>query len=191
MASFIAFNANADDVLYNNLLDASGYSDPVSSYGPLADSFSTGASVENLTDVQLLLTSLGDQPTGSFTVSLYSDNAATPGSLLADLATYNDSVLSSSSAIVDTTVSGIVLAANTRNWIELSTTSNSVAEWVYTAAANSTDNELNANINGVSFNNAIPPYQMAVTAAPVPVPSAISLMGLGIAGLAALRRKSA
>ncbi len=193
MASFIVFNANADDTLYNNLLDASGYADSVSSLGSLGDSFSTGAAFENLTDVQLLLTNFGNTATGSFTVSLYSDNATNPGSLLANLAVYNDSVLTSGAAVVDTSVSGVILDPNTRYWIELSTTSNSVAGWLWTANAGNTDtiSEYNFNNGGVSSNNSNNPYQMAVTAAPVPVPPAFALMSLGIAGLAALRRKSA
>ena len=179
--------------LYNNLLDASGYADSVSSVGPLRNSFSTGTTIENLTDVQLLLTNFGNTATGSFTVSLYSDNATNPGSLLANLATYNDSVLTSGSAVVDTTVSGVILDPNTRYWIELSTTSNSVAGWLWTATAGNTDtiSEYNFNNGGVSSNSSNNPYQMAVTAAPVPVPPAFALMSLGIAGLAALRRKSA
>jgi hypothetical protein len=64
----LSVNASAE-VLYNNLYDTSGGVESVAANSPLADSFSTGASAEALTDVQLYLNSSDTSSTGSFTLS--------------------------------------------------------------------------------------------------------------------------
>ncbi len=73
--SCMALSSNAvsaNTILYNNLPAATNGTDPVSSFGPLADSFSTGASPLYLVDVKLLLRAAGI--TGSLTVTLRDDN---------------------------------------------------------------------------------------------------------------------
>src|SRR4051812_36309464 len=80
---------------YDNFNAPTSDSDSVSSFGPLADSFSTGSSAAALIEVDLLLS--GDNTIkGSTTVSLLSDNSASPGALITVLATIPNSVLTSS-----------------------------------------------------------------------------------------------
>lgn len=188
-ASLISVNATAD-VLYNNLYDSSGGVDPIASTGPIADSFSTGNYDVTLTDVQLYLNASNTSSTGSFTVSLLADNGNTPGALINYLGTFSDNVLTSSNNLFDPLFTGnYILAANTRYWIELTATSDSTANWVYDLNANPST-EYVSNVNG-TFPNSNGPYEMAVYAAPVPLPPSFILMGLGFAGMMGFRRKAA
>jgi hypothetical protein len=117
--------------LYNNLGAVSDGTDPLIFLGPLADSFSTGPAT-TLDDVKLLLrTSFID--TSSSTVSLLSDNATSPGSLIAQLGSISDSSLPVGSlAVVDfAAFTPIALAANTRYLIELTSTVFSSAVWSF------------------------------------------------------------
>jgi hypothetical protein len=82
------------DVLYNNLGGLSNGNDPISSFGPLADSFSTLALGFLFNDLKLLLS--GDNTSdGSTSVRLLSDRAGNPGSILDILGTIDDSLLTS------------------------------------------------------------------------------------------------
>jgi len=87
---------NASDI-YNNLNSSTAGSDPVSYYsstywGPLADSFSTGAGGFAVNQVTVLLS--GDNTSlGSISAYLLSDNAVHPGGVLATFGTLNDSSL--------------------------------------------------------------------------------------------------
>jgi hypothetical protein len=176
----------AADVLYNNLppLATSGGTAAVSTadHGPLGDSFSTGSTAENLTDVELLI-DVGnvDPPADSFTVDLYSDSSTSPGSLLDTIATVDDSSLTNSLAVYDFTLgTPYSLAADTRYWIELSGDSTS-GQWSYDVSNTGIGvaGEFNY-YDGTSFaNSAFTPYQMEVMATPasaVPEPPSWTLM---------------
>jgi len=77
--AFIARPVSAD-VLYDNLNVPSAGADLVNlTWGPLADSFSTGSGGFILQDVKLLLSG-GNTSTGSIAVTLLSENSITPGS---------------------------------------------------------------------------------------------------------------
>ena len=80
-------------ILYNNLPPAAtnNHADAVFTFGPLADSFSTGGSAVNLSDVKLLLET--GTPTGSITVTLRSDSSTSPGAVLTTIGTLNDTSL--------------------------------------------------------------------------------------------------
>jgi len=176
--------------IYDSLTGATTISsDPVTSFGPLADSFSTiGATT--LVDVKFLLT--GDPTAGGTTiVYLLSDASTSPGSVIAQLGSINDSSLTSSFTVQD--VSGfapVALNAGTRYWIELSST-NSSAFWAYTydIMGPGVAGEFFANSAAV-FPNYDGPYQMQVNtgAVPIPEPTAFALAMIGIGTLVALRR---
>jgi hypothetical protein len=92
-------------------------------------------------------------------------------------------MLSTSLSTLSAPFSSIALAADTRYWIELSTSTGSL-EWAYTAANDGIGvaNEYNFSAGSVSANQAFTPYQMRIGSA-VPEPSTWALMLAGFAGL--------
>ncbi|QWF70473.1 VPLPA-CTERM sorting domain-containing protein [Methylomonas paludis] len=198
----IAINANADTI-YDSLSAVSAGFNLVSNanFGPLADSFSTGANPFSLTDLQLALTSNDASTSGTVTVSLFSDSDASLGSLLATLGTISDTSLS---AYTPTTVdfaqsTPIQLAANTRYWIEVSATDDSSAGWSYTTDTTGTGvaTEFNANSFQVYANAGDPaqnlindPYQLQISGVTaVPLPGAAWFFATAVGALSALRRR--
>ncbi|MFI5331708.1 MAG: choice-of-anchor R domain-containing protein, partial [Desulfobaccales bacterium] len=103
---------------------------------PLFDSFSVGPvgpEGTTLLDVQLLLksSSSSGSSSGFFSVALYSDSGnhqPSPGTLLQLIGTLNDGSLTSDLSVVDFPTA-YHLDADTRYWIELSSTDGSTAEW--------------------------------------------------------------
>jgi hypothetical protein len=195
LAPFGSTAANAT-YLYNNIDVSSGGTAHASTSdnGPLGDSFSTGSAGYTLTSVDLLV--LADNPSdgGSFTVSLLNDNSTFPGSTIAT-DTFNDSALSTSLSTLSAPFSSIKLAADTRYWIELSTSTGSL-KWSFTGANDGIGvaNEFNFYAGAVSANQSFTPYQMRIGSA-APEPSTWALMLAGFAGLGFVRyrfsRKSA
>ena len=203
--------ASANTVLYDNLPPSatSGGADFVNTFnpntpdtwGPLADSFSTGSDPLWLADVKLLLSGDSTQA-GSITVRLLSDNPTYPfpGSRMLTIGTLSDSLLSLTPSVIDFPVSpGFSLTPNTRYWIEVSSTDSSTAEWSYATdgsglgVANEYNYSLGSNPNsngGVSPNSNAGPYQMEVNANSVPEPSALIVWsGLCAMGLIAAWRR--
>lgn len=185
--------ANAG-VLYDNLSAVSNGSDRVGAFGPLADSFSTTGAT-TLVYVKVLLTNGGNAGTGTVDVSLLDDDAGSPGNFLAALGSISDNSITAALTIFDLPQApGIGLAANTRYWIELSTSDNSTAEWSWSfdTTGPGVADEFYANVAGVSPNED-GPYQMQLLgASAVPEPS--TLLGgslVALLGLAALRRERA
>jgi len=189
--------------IYNNLGATSDGSDPIGSFGPLYDSFTSSSSVQAITGLSLALSGVPQVSViaessvadgGILTVGLYSDSGTTPGALIATLATISDATIGP--GINDYTITLLtdpVLAANTRYWIGLSDTGDSTG-WSDSLdlSGPGVSGEYFANENGV-FPNSDGPYQMTVTVGS-PVPDAggtAYLLGLGVAGLVVLRRKLA
>jgi hypothetical protein len=184
--------ANAS-AIYNNLYSANAGVDPLTNWGPpLFDSFSTGPSGFNLADVKLLLEGAPTSP-GSFTAAVYSDSSTAPGALLYTIGTLSDSALSSSLSVVDFTLaSPDYLAANTRYWLVLNTTNNSSAEWGWSfdQSALGVAGEYFGHGTSVYPNTASGPYQMELSSSSaVPEPTTMLLLGLGLIGVAGVRRK--
>jgi hypothetical protein len=194
-AGLLTTAANAGSVvLFDNLSASSGFADGVDTttgLGPLADSFSTGGASVFLTDVKLLLelqvTGAGG---GSMTVSLLSDNSTSPGSLLTTLATINDSdLIFGPPQVIDIPVASFALAANTRYWIQLATTTGSSTAifWLGSLDTSGTGvaSEFSSNsLLGVTANVNEGAYQMQVIGnSAIPEPSSVVLLGAGVAGI--------
>lgn len=185
-------------VLYDNLSAVTAGLDPIVTIGPLADSFSTGASGFSLADVKVLLQGSGGK--GRTTVSLLSDNATSPGSLLTTIGTIAGGSLSTSvPTVVDLRLAAAYgLSAMTRYWIELSSSDSTTGWWwsldqtppgVSGEFFFNTSRGVQANSNG--------PYQMCVADAgggcstpiiSVAEPANFSILGLSLLALGLVRR---
>jgi len=175
-------------VLYDNLSASISGEDFVSSSGPVADSFSTGGSAVSLTDVKVMVS--GDPTsTGDISVSLLADGSTSPGGLIATLGSIVAGSLGTDVVYDFSLVSPMALASDTRYWIELTTSNDSVTwPWSLDVSGTGVGSEFFANSSGVSPNE-FGPYLMQVNA--VPEPAALSLIAISILALGILRRKNA
>ncbi|MFZ0638819.1 MAG: PEP-CTERM sorting domain-containing protein [Candidatus Acidiferrales bacterium] len=179
--------------VYNNLGSTSDGSDPISSFGPLADSFATGSSNFSFDSLTVLLDVSSTDSSGSVTASLLSNNSGAPGSSLLVLGTVSDLSLSTSLTDYTFSFSTYTLLADTTYWIQLSSSNGSVAYWAWSLdqSAQGVAGQFFSNEDGV-FPNTDGPYQMEVggtgTSA-TPEPSSLFLAFTGLLGLAPLRRK--
>jgi uncharacterized protein (TIGR03437 family) len=190
-------------ILFDELNAANAGSDSVTMFGPLGESFSTGASSVSLTDVMIKLGiapnnspteasirrragggSIRVQPVSSsspaVTIALYSNNVLRPGTLVAQLGTVLDSSLPASGALQNFDIPvnpPVPLTANTRYWILVTSSNNSVAGFAWTTDVSGigSANEYTFFNEGVFPNVGVSdgPYQLRITAAPpaTPVPT--------------------
>jgi hypothetical protein len=189
-ASFRISTPAHSAVLYDNLIYASMGSDPADPavFGPLYNSFSTGTGGFSLSRIGLLIKS-SDSDGGSFTVNVLS-GLNFPDSTVFLAGTFLDSQLGSALSTFNVNFSPVSLAANTRYWVELSTTGS--VQWAYEGdgAGTGVNGEFFQNQNG-NFDNSNGPYQMQVsdsTVSSVPETATWVMMILGFAGLASAVR---
>jgi hypothetical protein len=159
-------------VLYDNLSAFSLSNDPISGpTAPLSDSFSTGTGAAALTDIKVLaygnpILGNGGVSAGSVDLTLLADNGTAPGAALLYLGSLSDSALSTSPTVFDVPLATPYnLAANTRYWIELSSSNGTVAHWEFSQDTNGPGvaNEF-FSFGGSVYPNAAGPYQMQVNA---------------------------
>jgi hypothetical protein len=186
LAGFVAASAPASAaVLFDSLGPASAGAGHTGVGKILGASFSTGGSSVILGDVSVLVQDDVPSDGGTFQISLLSDASTSPGAILAASASLPDSDLSTSFTL-QTVDFGFSLAAHTRYWIELSSTSTTGIGWSYT-------NDFSG--PGVSgefwdddgvFPNSEGPYQMEVkttSTTTVPEPSTWAMLLIGFTGL--------
>jgi len=190
----LSVSAHAQTILFDNTSASRGGDEHVATgsglNGPLSQSFSTGGSAVSLQSVSLLLNRDAALPSGSFSVSLWSDDGSgSPGTFLSQIGALNDTALPSSPTLLDfnPATSSSILTANTRYWIHVSSASDTQALWSYSAddQGSGVAGEYFANDAGV-FDVTYGPYMMRVTVTAVPEPStvaaaaAIALLGIGV-----------
>ncbi len=176
--------------IYDNLPASSSGTDPVRTFGPLYDSFTSPATPETISSLDLALSGPGG--TGTLTIGLYSDSATHPGALIATLGSIADPTIT---AGVNTYSVSLInnpsLTPGTRYWIGLVDDADSGWAWAIDTSGTGVAGEYFANSNG-TFPNSSGPYQMRLLGSST-VPdagSASALLGLGVAALAAARRRS-
>jgi hypothetical protein len=177
-------------ICYNNILLPS---DGTMSVDSLFDSFTTGFSGQGIAEADFRF-----QGAGTFSLKLLSNNADnTPGNVL-DSANFmaNPSLAfppvddPSALYIQEFVIPNWSVSANTRYWIELSSSASDLA-WSYASApGGGTANEFWADSSGVFPNGSgIGPFQMNLGdggAILIPEPAAWVLMAVGFAGLGLL-----
>ncbi len=181
------------DILYDNLSVASAGADPADPtiFGPLYNSFSTGSSGFNLSEIGLSLLAQNTADGGTFTVTLLSGAFPDPAAIVFSAGTFNDSKLLASLSTFDVNFSPISLAPDTRYWVELS--SSGSVQWSFASDASGTGvaGEFSQNQGGTTLNGPIgdetqPPYQMLISdqqVSAVPELSSWMMMILGLMGL--------
>ena len=166
-------------VIFNNINLNTEPADNVTGFGPLYDSFSTGASSFTLQDIKLNLQAL-QASSSTMDVAIYQDSNTSPGSLLFHIGSIADSVVephTASSACgfnldycdyaFDFPIAkGYVLSPDTRYWIGLSSTNGSSGLWVY--GGEGMPGEYIANSLGVAPGSV---YQMQLSGAAAPEPA--------------------
>jgi hypothetical protein len=175
-------------VLYDNLAYASEGADPANAtgIGPLFNSFSTGSVAFSLSQIDLALTA-SSPDTGTFTISVLNGQNF-PNAVVLSVGTFNDSQLSS--AISTFAVDSLTLAANSRYWIELSTTGSVGWSFEGDASGIGVANEFFQNQNGV-FDSSEGPYQMEISGdavSAVPELPSWGMIVLGFVGLVFMTR---
>ncbi len=184
--------------------------------GPLADSFSTGAGGFTLGQVDLNLGA--GTGTGTVSVALYSDNSTFPGAVLASLGSIAESSIVGATGVYSfSAFTPISLAANTRYWIELTSTDTSAspgasAMWNYAVDDTGTDAGstnlsgeyfVNSNTSAASNVGTYPngsesdtngPYVMTLSSlstspTSAPEPATLGILGIGMAGIRLVRRR--
>jgi len=187
-----ASNAGA---VYDNLGSSQDGSDPLFSFGPLADSFTTGAA-GSLGGVAVLLGSDSSSIVGDIQVGLYADDGDAPGAELLSLGSLSSAAVSTAgfNAYGFTSASPFQLAADTTYWVEIVSASPNALEWSWSndlSALGVAGQSSYSAALGTSANSDFGPYQMAVQVSPVPESSSISLALLGLAATAAAVRRRA
>jgi hypothetical protein len=184
---------HAEVVLYDDTAGSAVGGEGIGgSFKELYNSFSSDATGGALTDLKLQL-ECTDDCTGTLDVSLYSDSSTSPGSLIAQLATVNDSDLATYSLVDIPLTSNPTLAPNTRYWIVFSGSTNDL--WFFTddisgvGVANEYQGD---NVEGPLSNKSSGPYLMEVAegavATPEPAAWLLSLSAAGVFGLVRRRR---
>ncbi len=198
------------DVLFDNTGHAGVGSDAIVNYstgaGPIAESFTTGNSAVYLpyTSFTFDLAATTPDDGSSISVTLFTSAGSGGGKTslggihpdvqVVSLGTISDSALSTTPSLVSVTASqAVVLSANTTYWVELSSTSSS-AKWEYDAAASggvgiSGEYSWN-NYGGISRALLVTSNGGDMMQVAVPEPSSLLVLGLGLIGLGAIRRRN-
>ena len=170
--------AVAQVVLFDTINAAGALSISLGSVGTwVAGSFSTDASSTSIVDVQVVAKKSAN-PTGTFSVSLWSDSSLEPGIKLYDVGSKADSSLSAALSTQD--FSGLSLAVNpsTRYWIVLSDSValGSVVGYINIAPIRGQNLAVTSN-SGASWSVSPLNGQMSVTAVPEPATEAAVVAG--------------
>ena len=174
-------------VVYDNLASSQDGSDPLYSYGPLANSLRTGAAVPaSLTSVQALLRSGSSSVVGDFNLSLRADAGNAPGAELVSLGGRSSADVSTTgfAAYRFSPLAPFVLAANTTYWIEMVAAAPDAIEWSWSndVTARGVAGQFNYSAAlGTNANSSFGPYQMAVDVALIPEPGSMALIFTGLA----------
>jgi len=185
--------------LYDSLGGVEGGGDSLAGVGPILNDWVAAGSAATLTSATFNL-SLSGAPTGSFDVFVAKIDAKSKTGIshFQTIGTISDTSLTSSFATYTVSpTSKYRLDANSFYVVGLFDNAASNAIWGSTvdptvlARPSVVAGQYYYNSTGGVQSNAGGPYELSVDVTNVPEPAALALLGLGIAGLAARRRRAA
>lgn len=188
----------ASTAIYDNLASSQDGSDPIFSYGPLANSFTTGSDpAQFLAGIQALLKNEGPGVVGTLHVGLHADSGNAPGAELLSLGDVSSASIGSTAFAAYSfapVASSFTLAQNTRYWVQIEAVSpNGIAwSWSGDTGALGVAGEFSRSATlGTAPNDSFGPYQMSISVAAVSEPDAgfMVMAGLGCVGTLSMRRR--
>jgi hypothetical protein len=181
--------------IYDNLGSSRDGSDPVFGFGPLADSFATGADGAGyLSDISALLLNGSTSVVGDIRVSLHADSSNAPGAELVSLGILSSAAISTAafSAYEFAPLTPFLLDANTMYWLEIEALAPNAIFWSWSndLAALGVAGQFNYSATlGTQANSSLAPYQLAVNVNAIPTAGTLALMVLGLLGAAVSRSR--
>lgn len=155
-----------------------------------ASSFTTAPSSTDISDVKVKLNQ-GNTPTGTYTVSLWSDVSFKPGVRLYDVGSGSDAALNATFTVVDFPGLSLHVAANTRYWIVVENSSAGGLEGGYFSNTGYSEGLRQSSDSGANWGSLLNNYGLAMSVTSVPEPaSEAGCVALGLLALGAYRLRS-
>lgn len=155
-----------------------------------ASSFTTAPSSTQISDVKVKLNQ-GNTPTGTYSVSLWSDAAFKPAVKLYDVGSGSDAALNATFTVVDFPGLSLDVTANTRYWIVVQNSSAGGLEGGFFSNTGYSEGLRQSSDAGANWGSLLNSYGLAMSVTSVPEPAGeAGCVALGLLALGAYRLRS-